>query len=177
MKRIIIAILLGLNMCLAISCGSDANSSTDKPAEEKTTSIGPSYNQITKMGWLAGKWQNASPEGTVIEEWQKLDDSTMTGKSYFIKGNDTLPAEDISLQQRGADLFYIPTVMDQNGGQPVSFKLTSDVNDRWVFENPDHDFPQKITYIKQPDGSLLAEISGVIEGQEKSQKFPMTRVQ
>jgi len=174
MKKVIINFLLGIGVSTFFACGGDTKT-TDSTANQPTASGQQQYGLIEKINWLNGKWQNASPQGTAIEAWEKLNDSTMTGKSYFIKGTDTLPAESISIQQKGADLFYIPTVMDQNGGKPVTFKLTSSVNDQWVFENPEHDFPQKITYIRQPDGTLLAEISGQINGEQKSQKFPMTR--
>jgi hypothetical protein len=67
-------------------------------------------------------------------------------------------------------------VKDQNAGLPVAFTLTQASENRLVFENPAHDFPQKITYTRITGDSLLAEISGTINSEEKSQQFPMTRV-
>ena len=47
-------------------------------------------------------------------------------------------------------------------GQPeASFKLVKSGPKEVVFENPTHDFPQKISYRLEPDGSLLAELAGV----------------
>lgn len=43
------------------------------------------------------------------------------------------------------------------GDDPVRFKLVSSGPD-WVFENPDHDFPQRISYTPAP-GRLDAYIS------------------
>ena len=48
--------------------------------------------------------------------------------------------------------------------------------DTIVFENPQHDFPQIISYTKINADSLVAEISGSKNGQELKQTFPMKRV-
>jgi hypothetical protein len=94
------------------------------------------------------------------------------GESYFININNTLFAEKVRLEQRKNDLFYIVSVPNQNEEQPVAFKLTSSTNDYLVFENPEHDFPKKITYKLVTKDSLYAEISG--DG--KSQGFPFTKI-
>ena len=44
-----------------------------------------------------------------------------------------------------------------------------------VFENPDHDFPQRIIYRLGDNGALLGRIEGNSEGQEVAVDFPMTR--
>jgi hypothetical protein len=78
----------------------------------------------------------------------------------------------VRLEQRKNDLFYIVSVPNQNEEQPVAFKLTSSTIDYLVFENPEHDFPKKITYKLVTKDSLYAEISG--DG--KSQGFPFTKI-
>jgi len=96
----------------------------------------------------------------------------LSGKSFFIKENDTLFSETVRLAQHENDLFYIVTVPNQNEAKPVEFKLTSSTADYLVFENPEHDFPKKITYKLVTKDSLYAEISG--DG--KSQGFPFKKV-
>jgi hypothetical protein len=44
-----------------------------------------------------------------------------------------------------------------------------------VFENPEHDFPQRIIYRLIANGKLLGRIEGVVDGTERSADFPMTR--
>jgi hypothetical protein len=112
----------------------------------------------------------------MVEEWSRLNDSTYTGKSYMITATDSISLESIVLKKEGNDIFYIPTVKGQNNDQPVKFKLTSSSPNQLVFENPAHDFPQKITYTLESENSLLAEISGVINGQQRSRKFPMKKL-
>ncbi len=151
-----------------VLCSNSTNSKTSELNESK-------YSNIKKTTWLIGKWQSISAEGLMQEIWIKKDDSTFIGSSFFIVGKDTVSSECISLEERGKELFYIPTVKNQNEGKPIIFTLTSLNSNQLVFENPNHDFPQKITYIQVTSDSLVATISGVINGKEKSQDFPMAR--
>lgn len=131
--------------------------------------------QINKAGWLLGQWQNKTTRGVMYERWTKANDSTFHGKSFYLNGADTVVMETIQLQQRKGTLYYVPTVKNQNQGQAVSFKLSSSSGNTLVFENPQHDFPQKISYTLVNNESLLAEISGTVNGQQKARQFPMTK--
>jgi len=52
------------------------------------------------------------------------------------------------------------------------------VNDREViFENPDHDFPQRIIYRLLSDEDLLGRIEGTINGKARAVDFPMKRTE
>lgn len=133
------------------------------------------FEKIKKMEWLVGSWEQKLPDGIITETWTKEDDSTFSGKSFFIKQKDTIHLESIVLSQKGEDLFYIPTVSGQNNNEPVTFKLTSEAENNFTFENPAHDYPQKITYKKVNDTSLLATISGKQQGKESTESYPMTK--
>jgi hypothetical protein len=159
-------------LAIASSFISCKNSNNINTTENPLTN----FSELEKANWLLGEWQSNSPEGNATEVWEKENDSTFVGKSYFVIGKDTVSSESISLQQNGKDLFYIPTVKGQNNGQPVKFALTSSPNKQLVFENTKHDFPQKISYTQITNDSLLAEISGKMDGKQNSQKFSMTRV-
>ncbi len=54
--------------------------------------------------------------------------------------------ENISLRQNGKDVFYIPVTINQNNQKPVKFKMASSGNNKFVFENPAHDYPKRIVY-------------------------------
>lgn len=131
---------------------------------------------IGQVIWLVGNWQKQSEKGILTEAWRKLDDSTFVGRSYLISEADTLLLESIRLEQRTGKLYYIPTVSDQNEGQPVVFAQTSLTDSTIVFENPKHDFPQKITYSLLVNDSLSAEIAAVVDGKPKSRTFRMGKV-
>ncbi len=133
-------------------------------------------NEIKKAEWLIGTWENKAARGSLYETWAKAGDAGFSGKSYILKEKDTVVFETIQLVQEQGRLFYIPTVKNQNDGLPVRFSLKAISDTGLVFENPQHDFPQIISYTKISTDSLVAEISGRKNGQERKQTFPMRRV-
>ncbi len=159
LKHLTILFLSGL----FIACGSNNPTSTLQ-------------HSLTEAEWLIGKWQNNSPEGVLTENWIQLNDSLFTGESFFVVANDTLFSESIQIAQQGEELFYIPTVENQNGGLPVTFKLTSATGNQLVFENAAHDFPQKISYTLVGQDSLVAEVSGLSKGKPQTEQFAMVKV-
>lgn len=133
-------------------------------------------NDIKKAEWLIGTWGNKTQKGNIYETWSKTNDNEFLGKSYVIKGKDTIVVENIQLVQEPNGLFYIPTVKSQNDALPIRFAAKTISKTQLVFENPKHDFPQIISYTKITPDSLVAEISGTRNGQEHKQKFPMKRL-
>jgi uncharacterized protein DUF6265 len=133
-------------------------------------------NTMIVADWLIGSWENKLETGRLSETWTKTNDTVYSGASYFIKEKDTLSNEQIMLTQKQGELFYIPTVQGQNNNEPVIFKLTSSTAKQMVFENPLHDFPQKITYRQVNADSLVAEISGIQDGKPASETYPMARI-
>lgn len=134
------------------------------------------FDELDKLSWLVGEWENKMPEGILTETWTKANDSTFTGKTLFIKDEDTLHSEDIVLTQKGEALLYIPTVKGQNDNKPVEFKMTeSKTENEFAFENPKHDYPQKIVYRKVSDTNLVATISGKQQGKPTSESYPMSK--
>ena len=135
----------------------------------------PEKDKIKAADWLIGKWENGTPEGTLTETWSKLNDSTFEGSSYFIKGKDTIHIETIKLQQKDEALTYKATVKGQNNDQAVAFELTNSNEKALVFENPKHDYPQKITYTKGANNTLTAEITGNLRGKKTTERFIMVK--
>ncbi|MDJ1506615.1 DUF6265 family protein [Xanthocytophaga agilis] len=133
-------------------------------------------NYINKVEWLIGTWENKTSKGSIYETWSKITDNELLGKSYIVKGKDTIVFENVRLVQQQDELFYSPTVKDQNNGLPVRFAAKIISATQLVFENAHHDFPQIISYIKISTDSLVAEISGVSNGKERKQTFPMKRI-
>ncbi|MGQ7946841.1 DUF6265 family protein [Flavobacterium sp. WC2509] len=132
-------------------------------------------DQIKSANWLLGKWETKTADGDLSESWKQLNDSTFKGESFFVKGKDTLHFESITLQQKGEELFYNATVKGQNENKAVAFKLTTKTEKQLVFENPKHDYPQKISYTRITKDSLVASISGVQLGKPSSEKFGMKK--
>jgi hypothetical protein len=126
------------------------------------------------MNWILGNWQ--INESNNFEEWEMADDYLYRGKSYQVLKNDTVVTETINIVQKGEEIFYIPTVADQNDGKPVEFKLVSMDVGKVIFENKDHDFPQRIIYVKAAIDVIYAWIEGEIEGRFSKTEFRLTKI-
>lgn len=152
-----------------------------KKENGKTTATIPAkpeakqYEQLEKMNWLLGSWGHTSKEGALAENWIKANDSVYKGESFFIIGKDTVFAEYVDLSEANGKLTYTVSVKGQNNEKPVPFTMTSSTGNITVFENPEHDFPNTITYSKINNDSLVATISGMQKGEPAQQTFAMKR--
>ncbi|MBK9103408.1 MAG: hypothetical protein IPL92_02280 [Saprospiraceae bacterium] len=98
--------------------------------------------EISSLSWMTGTWEMPKPNGHVrLEIWQKENGRGLRGKGVSVAQGDTTGLETIALYKDQNHIWYVPVVSDQNEGQPVPFKLVSDSDIHFVFENPEHDFP------------------------------------
>ncbi len=81
--------------------------------------------------------------------------------------------ESLRLAVEGDRVVYIA---QPNGGAPVRFAATTMSDSMAVFENAQHDFPQRITYRRLREDSLTAQIAGIANGTTRSMDMPMQRV-
>ncbi len=127
------------------------------------------------LEWMVGVWKIQSPSGIMLEEWKITDDSTLTGRSIFVRNNaDTVVQENIKLSKRNGEWYYIPTVANQNDAQPVPFKIIFSKGMEFIAENPAHDFPQRIAY-RRVQSQLFASIEGRKNGKFNKQNFDYLR--
>jgi hypothetical protein len=134
-------------------------------------------SKIVVANWLLGNWENKSDDGHLLENWKKVNDSLYDGESYFIKGKDTLHFEKIQMKQKGEALFYIATVKGQNNDKPITFVRNDTIEKQLVFENPKHDFPQKIMYSQITKESIVIQISGIQQGKPSSERYSMKKTE
>ena len=128
---------------------------------------------IEQFSWLTGKWAGTDDDTDFFEEWETIKGTSMNGRGGAIVGPDTVFSERIKMEQRGDDIFYTPSV-SENGGA-VDFKFTGLKNDSIIFENPAHDFPQRIVYFRQSDEKLYACIDGLENGKYNRLEFFYTK--
>ena len=61
------------------------------------------------------------------------------------------------------------------GGAVTPFRAKEITPSSVIFENPEHDFPQRMIYLSKPDGSLLGRIEGTNKGKQQAYDYPMTK--
>lgn len=129
---------------------------------------------MQKLLWIVDKWVSQSENSTSYEHWEKTNETLYTGGSETIKNGDTVFAEKLKIELIEGKVYYIADVA--HNPAPVKFLLTEVNENSAIFENPEHDFPQKITYINE-NGILHAVIEGPgKDGKTKKVDFFMQKM-
>jgi len=111
----------------------------------------PSYSLYD----LEGVWK--TEEGPLFyEQWQLLSDSSLAGKGFTLKGNDSLILETMRLSIKEGNWVYEAKASGQNDGQSIAFRLQDQSGNSWIFENLSHDYPNRIIYSFENDSTLKA---------------------
>jgi hypothetical protein len=120
---------------------------------------------VESLGWMAGSWEQSGRE-RVMETWTAPSNGMMVGASLT-----TSPGRRTFEFMRIVDTPESMSYLASPGGRPaVEFRLREAGDRKVVFENPGHDYPQRITYRK--DGDLLAaRIEGKVRGQARSEEW------
>ncbi|KXK42791.1 MAG: hypothetical protein UZ05_CHB002002905 [Chlorobi bacterium OLB5] len=121
------------------------------------TAFSQNNADMQKLLWIVDKWVSQSETSTSYEHWEKTNETLYTGGSETIKNGDTVFAEKLKIELIEGKVYYIADVA--HNPAPVKFLLTEVNENSAIFENPEHDFPQKITYINE-NGILHAVIEG-----------------
>lgn len=124
---------------------------------------------------LTGSWVATDPAGKFVESWTVVNDTLMSGKSFMIQHGDTVFTEKLQLSLQNDSIYYSPTVDGENDGQAIRFKLISNSNKTWRFENKQHDFPQEIIYQFKGKDSLIASVQGNQNGEFRKLEFRLKR--
>jgi hypothetical protein len=118
----------------------------------------PPPARIADLGWMSGRWETESADSERItqESWSEPRSGIMLGYSRS-GGEDRLREFEFLRIQAGED--GILTYYAQPGGRaPVGFRLVAHDAASATFENPQHDYPQRIRYERQ-NVDMIATIS------------------
>ncbi len=100
---------------------------------------------------------------------------TMIGMSRTVRNGKTVAHEFLQIRETGdGGIVYIA---DPSGQEGATFTLARLSTSEVVFENLEHDFPQRIIYRISSDGNLDASIEGDVNGEHRSIDFPMKRTE
>jgi len=129
---------------------------------------------VDRLAWLAGCWRAEGAEAGSGEQWLAPAGGTLLGVSRTVKNGATVAHEFMQIRAaEGGGLVFIA----QPSGKPEgSFVLLPGAAAEAVFENLQHDFPQRVIYRLEDGGRLRARIEGQRNGQLRGADFPMQRV-
>ena len=122
------------------------------------------------LEWMAGQWVHEG-RGTVSETWLGPRNGVLVAANLttFASGRATFEFLRIAETEGGLSYFASPA-----GRAPVEFRLREIGERRVSFENPGHDFPQRILYWREGE-ALVARIEGTINGAPRQQEWRFRR--
>ena len=123
---------------------------------------------IKDVAWLQGCWEQRDGERVVEERWMPPRAGSMLGVGRTSRGDKLIEHEYIVLAERDGRLAYEA----HPSGQPTATFMSKPITGREVvFEDPAHDFPQRLGYKSTGPGQLLAWIEGTSGGKTRRVEF------
>lgn len=130
---------------------------------------------INDLTWLGGCWEmNLHDKNLIVnEQWMRPAGGMMIGAGRTVKRGKAIDYEFLRIVEDAGGIFYVakPT----GNKEETRFKLIRASANEVVFENPEHDFPQRVLYKRDGD-KLHARIEGTKYGKTRGIDFPYTRV-
>ena len=129
---------------------------------------------IEQLGWLSGCWRSIGGETGSSENWTKPAGGSMLATSRVVRNGKTVAYEFLRISE--TDDGSLVLVAAPSGQASNSFQLASIADQSVTFEDPEHDFPQRLSYTLINAELLHARIEGVSGGELRGVDFPMTRI-
>ncbi len=136
------------------------------PAQAQTDPFAP-------VAWLAGCWNPQGREAGSTEQWMAPAGGAMLGMTRIVKNGRVVEFE--FMQLRADAEGRLSFIAQPQGRPPTEFRLARQGEAEAVFENPGHDFPQRVIYRRTAPDRLLARIEGELNGKARGIDFPMQR--
>jgi hypothetical protein len=131
-------------------------------------------NPFAAIDWLGGCWAQTGREAGSVEQWMAPAGGLMLGMARTLKNGRVVEFEFMQIRaDADGKLSY---VAQPQGRPPTEFGLLRQGEAEAVFENPAHDFPQRVIYRREGADRLVARIEGTMKGQVRGIDFPMQRV-
>ena len=128
---------------------------------------------VSRVAWLQGCWEASSPQRTIAEHWMAPHGGSMLGMSRTVRGGRLAAHELIVLREQDGRVAY---EAHPSGLAATVFLSTAVSDTAALFENPEHDFPQRVGYRRVGSDSLLAWIDGTAGGAARRVEFRYARV-
>jgi hypothetical protein len=128
---------------------------------------------IDRVEWISGCWASDDGKERIEESWMKPAGQSMIGMSRTVAGGRTVFTEHLQIREANGQISYIVAL--GMGATPVVFKLIKSSDNEVVFDNPEHDFPQRIIYRRESTDALFARIEGQEKGVNKAMDFRYKR--
>ena len=127
--------------------------------------------RVADLQWMTGTWVHEDARQKVTESWVGPANGMMAAVNLTAYAGGKRSFEFLRIVDAGESMSYLAS---PGGRAPVEFKLRELGERRVVFENPAHDFPQRIHYWMD-GGRLAARVEGTVKGEARSEEWRFER--
>lgn len=113
---------------------------------------------LEQVAFLLGGWQSETQGTRFLEQWSR-DDAGFRGAAQAIRDGERIQQEAMTLRVVAGRLIYAAD--PELDGSFVEFMGVRCDPGEAVFENADHDFPQRLHYRLGDSGILTAKVSNL----------------
>ena len=158
--------LLPASLAVALA-GAPAAAAAQAPAP-------PAARPTSALAWMAGCWARRAGTRLVEEQWMAPRGGVMLGAGRTTRGDTLVEYEALRIEEAGDTLVYVASPSRQ---ATARFRAAGVVGDSVRFDDPAHDFPQRVGYARRGADSLLAWIEGTQDGRPRRVELPYGRVE
>lgn len=133
----------------------------------------PARPAAEPLAWMSGCWRMTRGSTVIDEHWLSPLGGMLLGTGRTVKNGMVQEYEFVILRTTPSGATYEAHPSGQDSTTFTSH--TAPTGDQVVFENPAHDFPQKVGYRRVGTDSLLAWIEGNVGNGDKRIEFPYVR--
>ena len=142
----------------------------DSPAEQgQSSEQSQPATALDRLAWMVNHWQKTEGAASSEEHWIAARGGMMLGVNRSVNQQGKASFEFLRIQLSDDD--QLSYYASPSGRGETEFPAVEVGEQRVVFENPAHDFPQRITYWLDEQGHLNARIEGKTNGQSASMQW------
>lgn len=120
---------------------------------------------------FAGDWYSDTGNGKFHEVWKSHEKGLVGYGMEIDQKGDTLFKEKLELMEKGETLVYVAY---PGGERRVEFTGKKENQDRYIFNNPDNDFPSQIEY-RFTENEVAVTLKGRLGEDEANETFIMKK--
>jgi hypothetical protein len=127
----------------------------------------PGPSALADLAWMAGHWVATVGDVHMEEIWTEPRGGIMLGIHRDVAVSGSAFFEYLRIEDRDGEVAYVASPF---GRGMTDFALVLSEDQRAIFENPAHDFPQRIIYRRDGD-RLIARVEGTVDGEPRGEEW------